>query len=111
MDVGQAGSGAGGRRQSVRVEGYNAADVHARMEAGTQPEGEMVGWDAAIDWREGRGMEAVAAEEGDRTAYARRTLTERFGEDLFIHGPSTVEERGGTLSLAYRTIHPHALNQ
>ena len=44
-------------------------------------------------------------------ADALRTLTERFGDDLVIHGPGVVEERGGTLSLAYRDIHPHDLSQ
>ena len=56
-------------------------------------------------------MEAVAAHERSLTAYALRTLTERFGDDLVIHGPRTVDERGGTLSLAYRDIHPHDLSQ
>ena len=103
--------GGGSMIQNVTFEGFPPADVPARFEAGTQPIAEIVGWDAAIDFLEGLGMEAVAAHERDLTAYALRTLTERFGDDLFIHGPSTVEERGGTLSLAYRNIHPHDLSQ
>ena len=103
--------GGGSMIQNVTFEGFTPADVPARFEAGTQPIAEIVGWDAAIDFLEGLGMEAVAAHERDLTAYALRTLTERFGDDLFIHGPSTVEERGGTLSLAYRNIHPHDLSQ
>jgi cysteine desulfurase/selenocysteine lyase len=45
------------------------------------------------------------------TAYALRTLTERFGDQLTIHGPSEPAERGGVLSLAMEGIHPHDLSQ
>src|SRR5690606_31696978 len=44
-------------------------------------------------------------------SYALRTLTERFGDDLVIHGPSEPSERGGVLSFAYRDVHPHDLTQ
>ena len=69
-----------------------------------------------IDHPDGVGMEAIAAHERDLTAYALRTLADRFGDDLAIHGPATVEAdgvvtRGGTLSLAYRDVHPHDLSQ
>ena len=47
----------------------------------------------------GLGMDAVRDHEVELTAYALRTLTERFGDDLTIHGPSEPAERGGVLSL------------
>ena len=56
-------------------------------------------------------MDAVRQHELELTSYALRTLAERFGDELAIHGPDTVEDRGGTLSLAYRDIHPHDLSQ
>ena len=43
--------------------------------------------------------------------YALQTLTERFGDDITIHGPRNVELRGATLSFAFRGIHPHDLSQ
>ena len=103
--------GGGSMIQNVTLDGFTPADVPTRFEAGTQPIAEIVGWHAAIDFLGDVGMEAVAAHERDLTAYALRTLTERFGDDLVIHGPRVVEERGGTLSLAYRDIHPHDLSQ
>ena len=103
--------GGGSMIQNVTLDGFTPADVPTRFEAGTQPIAEIVGWHAAIDFLGDVGMEAVAAHERDLTAYALRTLTERFGDDLVIHGPGVVEERGGTLSLAYRDIHPHDLSQ
>ena len=103
--------GGGSMIQNVTFDDFTPADVPARFEAGTQPIAEIVGWHAAVDFLEDLGMEAVAAHERDLTAYALRTLTERFGDDLTIHGPSTVEQRGGTLSLAFRDVHPHDLSQ
>ena len=103
--------GGGSMIQNVTLEGFTPANVPTRFEAGTQPIAEIVGWHAALDFLEDLGMEAVAAHERDLTAYALSTLTKRFGDDLVIHGPDTVDERGGILSLAYRDVHPHDLSQ
>jgi cysteine desulfurase / selenocysteine lyase len=40
-----------------------------------------------------------------------RALTERYGDEISIHGPSEPAERGGVLSFAYRDIHPHDISQ
>ena len=103
--------GGGSMIQNVTLKGFTPANVPTRFEAGTQPIAEIVGWHAAIDFLGDLGMEAVAAHERDLTAYALSTLTERFGDDLVIHGPDIVDERGGILSLAYRDVHPHDLSQ
>jgi cysteine desulfurase/selenocysteine lyase len=39
------------------------------------------------------------------------SLTDRYGDDITIHGPTNVEVRGATLSFAFRGIHPHDLSQ
>jgi cysteine desulfurase/selenocysteine lyase len=44
-------------------------------------------------------------------AYAIDTLTERYGDDITIHGPRNVEVRGATLSFDFRGIHPHDVSQ
>jgi len=103
--------GGGSMIQNVTFEGFTPADVPTRFEAGTQPIAEIVGLHAAVDYLEAIGMEAVRQHELDLTAYALRTLMERFGDDLAIHGPHDLENRGGILSFAYRDIHPHDLSQ
>jgi len=103
--------GGGSMIQNVTFEGFTPADVPARFEAGTQPIAEIVGLHAAVDYLETIGMDVIRQHELDLTTYALRTLTERFGDDLVIHGPQDLENRGGTLSLAYRDIHPHDLSQ
>ena len=103
--------GGGSMIQNVTFEGFTPADVPTRFEAGTQPIAEIVGLHAAVDYLEAIGMEAVRQHELDLTAYALQTLMERFGDDLAIHGPHDLENRGGILSFAYRDIHPHDLSQ
>ena len=103
--------GGGSMIRNVTFDGFTPAEVPARFEAGTQPIAEIIGLHAAVEYLEAIGMEAIRDHERDLTAYALRTLSERLGEDLVIHGPDTAEGRGGPLSLAYRDIHPHDLSQ
>src|SRR3546814_19014297 len=56
-------------------------------------------------------MDAVRAHGVELTAYALRRLTQRFGDDITIHGPSEPAERGGVLSFTFRDLHPHDLTQ
>lgn len=103
--------GGGGMILDVRLDGFVPAEVPAKFEAGTPPIAEAVGLGAAVDYLEAIGMDNVRAHEIQMTAYAMRTLTERLGDDLEIHGPSEPDQRGGVMSFAYAGIHPHDLSQ
>ena len=103
--------GGGGMILDVRLDGFVPAEPPAKFEAGTPPIAEAVGLGAAVDYLEGLGMENVRAHEIQLTAYAMRTLTERLGDDLVIHGPAEPDLRGGVMSFAYAGIHPHDLSQ
>jgi cysteine desulfurase/selenocysteine lyase len=103
--------GGGGMILDVRLDGYLAADLPAKFEAGTPPVAEIVGLHAAIDYLDALGMDAVREHEVSLTAYAMRTLHERLGDALTIHGPAEPATRGGVLSLALDGIHPHDLSQ
>jgi cysteine desulfurase/selenocysteine lyase len=103
--------GGGGMILDVTMEGFIAADLPAKFEAGTPPIAEAVGLGAAVEYLEALGMDQVRAHETQLTAYALRTLTERLGGDFEIHGPAEPDQRGGVLSFAYAGIHPHDLSQ
>ena len=103
--------GGGGMILDVTMEGFIAADLPAKFEAGTPPIAEAVGLGAAVEYLEALGMDRVRAHETQLTAYALRTLTERLGGDFEIHGPAEPDQRGGVLSFAYAGIHPHDLSQ
>jgi cysteine desulfurase/selenocysteine lyase len=103
--------GGGGMILNVTLEGFTPAALPAKFEAGTPPIAEIIGLGAAVDYLEGLGMEAVREHEVSITAYAMRTLAERFGDQLTIHGPAEPAMRGGVLSLAMEGIHPHDLSQ
>jgi len=103
--------GGGGMILNVTLDGFIPAALPAKFEAGTPPIAEIIGLHAAIDYLDALGMEAVREHEVSITAYAMRTLHERFGEQLTIHGPAEPAMRGGVLSLAMEGIHPHDLSQ
>jgi cysteine desulfurase / selenocysteine lyase len=96
---------------NVTKEGFTPNVLPWKFEAGTPPIAEAVGLGAAVDYLSGLGMEAVRQHEVALTSYTLRSLNERFGDALSIHGPSEPAERGGVLSFAYRDLHPHDLTQ
>jgi cysteine desulfurase/selenocysteine lyase len=103
--------GGGEMISDVRLDGWSPNELPWKFEAGTPPIAEAIGLGAAIDYLEAIGMEAVREHEVSLTAYALRSLTERFGERLTLYGPSEPAMRGGVLSFAYADLHPHDLAQ
>ena len=103
--------GGGGMIVNVTLDGFVPADLPAKFEAGTPPVAEIIGLHAAVDYLDALGMDAVREHELRLTTYAMRTLTERFGDQLTIHGPADAADRGGVLSMAMEGIHPHDLSQ
>jgi cysteine desulfurase/selenocysteine lyase len=103
--------GGGNMISDVRLDGFSCAALPDKFEAGTPPITEAIGLGAAIDYLEGIGMAEVRRHEMHLTEYALRTLTERYGDDITIHGPRNVEVRGAVLSFAFRGIHPHDISQ
>jgi len=95
----------------VRKDGFTPNEIPHKFEAGTPPIAEIIGLGAAVDYLSELGMEAVREHEVSLTAYAMRTLTERYGDEMTIHGPAEPASRGGVLSLAYRDVHPHDISQ
>ncbi|MGA1074250.1 MAG: SufS family cysteine desulfurase [Ilumatobacteraceae bacterium] len=103
--------GGGNMIADVRLDGFTTAPVPAKFEAGTPPIVEAVGLGAAVEYLEAIGMAEIRAHEAELTQYALDTLTGRYGDDITIHGPTDVSERGGVLSFAFRGIHPHDISQ
>ncbi|KAA0233744.1 MAG: SufS family cysteine desulfurase [Actinobacteria bacterium] len=103
--------GGGSMISDVRLDGFTPAPLPHKFEAGTPPIAEAVGFGAAVDYLSALGMDSVRRHEVELTSYALRTLTERFGDQIAISGPSEPAERGGVFSLAYRDLHPHDISQ
>lgn len=95
----------------VTKEGFTTNTIPWKFEAGTPPIAEIVGLGAAVDYLESVGMENVLDHEKTLTSYALQTLSDRFGNDLIIHGPNDVSVRGGVLSMCYQDVHPHDVSQ
>ena len=103
--------GGGNMIADVRLDGFTCAPVPAKFEAGTPPITEAIGFGAAVDYLESIGKYEVRRHDMELTRYAIDTHTDRYGDDITIHGPDNVEVRGGVLSFAFRGIHPHDLSQ
>ena len=103
--------GGGNMIADVRFDGYTPAPVPAKFEAGTPPIIEAIGFGAAVDFMQGVGMERIHAHERALSEYAMTTMTDRFGDDITIHGPANPALRGGVLSFAFRELHPHDVSQ
>ena len=95
----------------VRRDGFTPNELPHKFEAGTPPIAEIIGLGAAVDFLDSLGMENVRQHEIALTDYALRSLNDRYGDEITIHGPSDPLQRGGVISLEYRDIHPHDLSQ
>ena len=96
---------------NVTKEGFTTNEIPWKFEAGTPMVGEAVGLGRAIDYLTDLGMANVRQHEVGLTAYALRTLTERYGNKINIQGPTEPSERGGVLSFLYGDVHPHDVAQ
>jgi cysteine desulfurase/selenocysteine lyase len=103
--------GGGEMIRDVRLDGFTTNDLPWKFEAGTPPIAEIIGLGAAVEYLEGLGMDAVRRHEIDLTAYALRTLDQRFGDSITVFGPADATERGGVLSFAFGGLHPHDISQ
>jgi cysteine desulfurase / selenocysteine lyase len=103
--------GGGSMITDVRLDGFTTAPLPDKFEAGTPPIAEAIGLGAAVDYISALGMHHIRRHEIELTQYALDSLSQRFGEDLVIHGPSDTSVRGATLSFAYKNVHPHDLSQ
>ena len=81
------------------------APVPQKFEAGTQDAAGIYGFDAALSYLEGIGMDAVEERECALASY----LCERLGEldYVSIHGPAEPERHIGSVSFSVEGIHPH----
>ena len=103
--------GGGEMIRDVRLDGFEANELPWKFEAGTPPIAEVVGLGAAVDYLTELGIDAVREHEVELTTYALRTLRERHGDEITIHGPLDPQQRGGVLSFSYKGIHPHDISQ
>ena len=103
--------GGGDMISDVRLDGFTPNELPWKFEAGTPPIAEAIGLAAAVDELHRYGLDQIRNHEMAVTGYALQTLTERFGDDITIHGPMSVERRGGVVSFAFKGLHPHDVSQ
>jgi len=105
LDMMPPWQGGGEMISEVRLEGFTAAPVPYKFEAGTPNIAGAVGFAEAIRYLQRIGLEEVHAWEADLTAYALDSLGAVDGIEIF--GPR--EKRVGVISFRYADIHAHDL--
>lgn len=101
--------GGGDMIASVTTEGFEAAELPRRFEAGTPAIAEAVGLAAALDWVKKIGIENIATHERALLAYAQKKLATIDG--LTMLGPKNSDERAGCISFTVKGMHPHDLTE
>ncbi|MEV7968033.1 cysteine desulfurase [Sphaerisporangium sp. NPDC088356] len=101
--------GGGEMIEAVWMDHSTFAPVPHKFEAGTPPIVEAIGLGAAVDYLTGIGMDEIQRHEHELTEYGLEALGGFPG--LRVIGPTTSEERGGTLSFTIPGIHPHDVGQ
>jgi cysteine desulfurase / selenocysteine lyase len=94
--------------ETVTLEDTTYAPLPHKFEAGTQPIAEAIGLNAAIDYLEGVGLDAVRAHEVALTDYAMEALGDVAGLRIF-GPPAGAPDRAGVLSFDVAGVHPHDL--
>ena len=97
--------GGGGMIANVTTDGFTTADVPHKFEAGTPPIAEIIGLGAATDYLNAIGMDAIRRHEVELSAYFMRSIKERHGDDVVLHGPAEPSQRGGVFSFEYKDVH------
>ncbi len=93
----------------VRMEETTFLPPPARFEPGVPPVAQAAGLGAAVDYLTALGMDKVAAHEEALTAHALEALGAIDGVRLL--GPSTTEDRGGTVAFEVDGVHAHDVGQ
>lgn len=83
------------------------APIPTRFEAGTPPIIQVVGLHAAIDYLDSIGMDNVFKHDIELTEIALQRLGDVPG--LAIQGPTSLEDRGGVVSMVMEGVHAHDL--
>ncbi len=93
----------------VRLDGFSAADIPHRFEAGTQPMAEAVGLAAAIEWLNTMKWNDIEEHERALLLHAREILQSVPG--MKILGPGDAEDVRGCISFAVDGVHAHDLTE
>jgi cysteine desulfurase/selenocysteine lyase len=98
----------GGTIAEVRLERTEFAAAPSKFEAGTPAIGDVIAWDAAIDYLTDIGMAGLAAREAELSAYMYERLAEVPGLKLLS---AYTPGKPGIASFALDGVHPHDVAQ
>ncbi|MEX1246955.1 MAG: cysteine desulfurase [Anaerolineales bacterium] len=96
--------GGGDMIKRVQLRSFVPNTLPHKFEAGTPAIAEVIGLGAAVDYLNDVGMDAIAANDHELTAYALERLEEVPG--IWIFGPPA-EHKSSNASFTFDGVHPH----
>ncbi len=101
--------GGGDMIQTVTTDGFTAAELPRKFEAGTPAIAEAVGLKSAIEWIDSLGIAAIAEHEEHLLAHALEKL--QTIKEVKVLGPKDAKKIASCISFTVDGIHPHDLTQ
>ncbi len=97
----------------VKRDRFLPNELPYKFEAGTPPIAEAVGLDAAVNYLNTIGMDAVASHDSMLTQFCMEQMSENLGDLVNVYGPpkSMNEFRNGLVSFGFNEVHPHDIAQ
>jgi len=101
--------GGGDMIRSVTNEGFTAAELPRKFEAGSAPTAEIIGLGQAIEWVRSIPWNERESHESELIAHAMKKL--QSIEGLTILGSGDPKKRKGCISFTIDGVHPHDLTE
>lgn len=95
----------------VGVEDTTFKPAPLKFEAGTPNIAGVIGLQAAIEYIQSIGFEAIRDHENDLVSYAMESLKSEFADTITILGTQRPEQRAGILSFTFGNYHAHDIAQ
>lgn len=99
--------GGGSMVQTVTEQGFTAADIPQKFEAGTPAVADAIGLAAALKWLLQSPWDAIQTHEQELMCAALKAL--RVVPGLTILGPAQAERVSSVISFTTQNVHPHDL--
>ncbi len=92
---------------TVAIEKTTFADPPEKFEAGTPAIAEVIALGAAVTYLKKIGMSDISLHEHKLFEYALKSLKDRFGDNIHIYGPQSMDNRAGILTFNLYDFHAH----
>jgi len=93
--------------EEVTKEYTTFCELPHRLEAGTPNIAGVIATKEAIAYIKQFDFDEIREHEKELLVYCMEKLTNKFGDNIKIYGPTNINERSGAISFTFKNHHPH----